>query len=84
MSEEQQKEFLNVNEVYYGLRFLVGMADQAEACLKVWESILFKDGNNIAALSFFGKQIQYFIFKWCWHFLFVRETGRLFQKDYFR
>ena len=33
------KKILNVNEFYCGLHFLVGMADQAEAC--------FKDGNNI-------------------------------------
>ena len=40
-------KILNVNEFYCGLHFLVGMADQAEACLKVWEGILFKDDNNI-------------------------------------
>ena len=47
LSQEQQKKILNVNEFYCGLHFLVGMADQAEACLKVWEGILFKDDNNI-------------------------------------
>ena len=47
LSKEQQKKILNVNEFYCGLHFLVGMADQAEACLKVWEGILFKDDNNI-------------------------------------
>ena len=35
LSEEQQKKILNVNEFYCGLHFLVGMADQVEACLKV-------------------------------------------------
>ena len=40
-------KILNVNEFYCGLHFLVGMADQTEACLKVWEDILFKDDNNI-------------------------------------
>ena len=43
-----RKKILNVNEFYCGLHFLVVMVDQAEACLKVWESILFKDDNNIA------------------------------------
>ena len=54
LSEEQQKKNLNVNEFYRGLHFLIGMADQAEAWLKVWESILFKDDNNIVGSLKYG------------------------------
>ena len=31
----------NVNEFFCGLHFLVGLADQAEATLKVWEGLLY-------------------------------------------
>ena len=49
-----KKKNLNVNEFYRGLHFLIGMADQAEAWLKVWESILFKDDNNIVGSLKYG------------------------------
>ena len=49
-----KKKNLNVNEFYRGLHFLIGMADQAEAWLKVWESILFKDDNNIVESLKYG------------------------------
>ena len=43
LSLEQQKKMANVNQFFCGLHYLVGLADQGEACLKVWERILFKD-----------------------------------------
>ena len=49
-----KKKILNINEFYRGLHFLVGMADQAEAWLKVWEIILFKDDNNIVGSLKYG------------------------------
>ena len=33
----------NVNEFFCSLHFLVGLADQAEACLNLWENALFND-----------------------------------------
>ena len=33
------------------MHFLVDMADQAEASLKVWEGILFKDNNILGSLK---------------------------------
>ena len=44
LSLEEQSKLLSVNEFFCGLHFLVGLADQAEACLKVWEGLLF--GNQ--------------------------------------
>ena len=37
------------NEFFCGLHFLVGLADQAQACLKLWENILLK-GQSIGSL----------------------------------
>ena len=34
---------VEVNKLFCGLHYLVGLADQAEACLKIWESIIHKD-----------------------------------------
>ena len=34
---------VEVNQFFCGLHYLVGLADQAEACLKIWESIIHKD-----------------------------------------
>ena len=49
LSKDQQQSLGNVNEFFCGLHFLVGLADQAEACLKVWENIIFK-GQNVGSL----------------------------------
>ena len=43
LSPEQQKKIANVNQFFCGSYYLVGSADQAEACRKMWERILFKD-----------------------------------------
>ena len=29
----------NINEFFCGLHYLVGLADQAEACCKIWDSL---------------------------------------------
>ena len=34
---------VEVNQFFCGLHYLVGLDDQAEACLKIWESIIHKD-----------------------------------------
>ena len=34
---------VEVNQFFFGLHYLVGLDDQAEACLKIWESIIHKD-----------------------------------------
>ena len=47
LSEEQQNKFSMLMNFVVASINLVGMGDQAEASLKVWEGILFKDNNNI-------------------------------------
>ena len=42
----EQETFGKVTEFFCGLHFLVGLADQAEACLEVWENILYNGQNN--------------------------------------
>ena len=49
LSNDQQQSLGNVNEFFCGLHFLVGLADQAEICLKIWENIIFK-GQNVGSL----------------------------------
>ena len=39
----RQSLISNVNEFFCGLHFIVGLADQAEACLKVWEGMVYGD-----------------------------------------
>ena len=34
---------VEVNQFFCGLHYLAGLANQAEACLKIWESIIHKD-----------------------------------------
>ena len=53
LSNVEQESFGKVNEFFCGLHFLVGLADQAEACLKVWENILY-NGQNIGSLAHRG------------------------------
>ena len=43
----------NVNEFFCGQQFLVGLADQAHACLKFWENVFFK-GQDIGSLAHEG------------------------------
>ena len=53
LPKEDQQSQGNVNEFFCGLHFLVGLADQAEACLKLWENVLFK-GQDIGSLAHGG------------------------------
>ena len=53
LSNVEQESFGKVNEFFCGLHFLVGLADQAEACLKVWKKILY-NGQNVGSLAHEG------------------------------
>ena len=41
LSESEKSKHLNVNEYFCGLHFIVALADTAEACLKLWEGVVF-------------------------------------------
>ena len=43
LSQTEQEKVVDVNQFFCGLHYLVGLANQAEACLKIWESIIHKD-----------------------------------------
>ena len=43
LSQMEQEKIVEVNQFFCGLHYLVGLFDQAEACLKIWESIIHKD-----------------------------------------
>ena len=34
---------VEINQIFCGLQYLVGLDGQAEACLKIWESIIHKE-----------------------------------------
>ena len=53
LSNAEQESFGKANEFLCGLHFLVGLADQAEACLEVWEKILY-NGQNVGSLAHEG------------------------------
>ena len=52
-SVEQQEKMIKVNQFFCGLHYLVGLADQAEACLEVWEAMLYP-GQKVGCLSHGG------------------------------
>ena len=39
LSEEEENKMSTVNEFFCGFHYLVGLADQAEACCQVWDSL---------------------------------------------
>ncbi|XP_066914210.1 uncharacterized protein [Clytia hemisphaerica] len=45
LSEKERQSLSKVNEFFCGLHFLVALADQAEASLKIWENLCFPDGK---------------------------------------
>ena len=51
---EQQKSLSTVIDFFRGLHFLVGLADQAEACLKVYEKLLIGVDNKVGSLAHGG------------------------------
>ena len=53
LSNVEQESFGKINQFFCGLHFLVGLADQAEACLKVLENILY-NGQNVGSLAHGG------------------------------
>ena len=50
LSEEERAKMSKVNEYFCGLHFLVGLADQAEACCKIWDTLCFGD-NKVGSLA---------------------------------
>ena len=52
-SVEQQEKMTKVNQFFCGLHYLVGLADQEEACLKVSEEMLYP-GQKVGCLSHGG------------------------------
>ena len=45
----EQESLENVNEFFFWIHILAALADQAEACLKVWKTC-FKEGQNVGSL----------------------------------
>ena len=43
LSENIQENFIKVNDSFWGLHFLVGLADQTEIALKAWDKLLYDD-----------------------------------------
>ena len=44
---------VEINQFFCGLHYLVGLADQAEACLKMWESII-HEGRKVGSIAHGG------------------------------
>ena len=42
LSKIEQEKMVQVNQFFCGLHYLAGLANQAEACLKIWENIVHK------------------------------------------
>ena len=42
---------MNVNECFCGLHFIVARTDTAEACLKLWEGVVFSDPKKVGSLN---------------------------------
>ena len=51
LSESEKSKHLNVNEYFCGLHFIVALADTAEACLKLWEGVVFSDPKKVGSLN---------------------------------
>ena len=45
MKDVEQKNFNSLNDFFCGLHCLVGLADQAEASIKLWEGLLIGDAK---------------------------------------
>ena len=52
-SKIEQEKMVEVNQVFCGLHYLVGLANQAEACLKIWENIIHKD-QKMCSIAYGG------------------------------
>ena len=52
-SVEQQGKMTKVNQFFCGLHYLVSLEDQPEACVKVWEEMLYP-GQKVGCLSHGG------------------------------
>ena len=42
LSSEEQGKVSRMNDLFCGLHFIVGLADQVEAALKVWDKLLYE------------------------------------------
>ena len=51
LSETEKSKHLNVNEYFCGLHIIVALADTAEACLKLWEGVVFSDPKKVGSLN---------------------------------
>ena len=49
-NENIQENFIQVNDSFCGLHFLVGLADQTEIVLKAWDKLLY-DHRPIGSLA---------------------------------
>ena len=43
LCQMEQEKMVEVNQFFCGLHYFVGLADQAEVCVEIWESIIHKD-----------------------------------------
>ena len=50
LSEDQRSGVVRMNDFFCGLHFIVGLADQAEAALKIWDKLLYFD-EKVATLG---------------------------------
>ena len=53
MSEEEQESVKRMNNFFGGMHFIVGLADQAYACLKMWEKEVHGE-RKVGSLTFPG------------------------------
>ena len=53
LSLDEQNRLANLNEFFCRLHFIVGLADQAKVCLKVWESMCFGE-SKVGSLAHGG------------------------------
>ena len=53
LSKVEHGQLLKINDLFCGLHFIVGLADQAEAALKVWDKLLYND-EKVGSLAHGG------------------------------
>ncbi|XP_066920601.1 putative leucine-rich repeat-containing protein DDB_G0290503 [Clytia hemisphaerica] len=54
LTDKEKSKLKNINEFFCGLHYLVGLADQAEATLKVWEGLLYDKDKKVGSLAHGG------------------------------
>ena len=53
LSRIEQEKMVEINQFFCGLHYLVWLADQAEACLRMWESIIL-EGRKVSSIAHGG------------------------------